>query len=92
MKIFLEKKKGFKFCFRCCNVSAFLISFGMVFHGWGAAVKKARPPYILDFMAGVHYSERDDDCRALDGWYYLMRGSKYPADWPFKMLYIMRRM
>ena len=30
-------------------------------------MKKARPPYILDFMAGVHYSERDDDCRALDG-------------------------
>ena len=30
-------------------------------HNWGAAVENARPPYVLDFMAGVHNSERDDD-------------------------------
>ena len=27
----------------------------------------ARPPYVLDFMAGVHNSDRDDDGGALDG-------------------------
>ena len=30
-------------------------------------MENARPPYVLDFMAGVHKSERDDDRRALDG-------------------------
>ena len=30
-------------------------------------MEKARPLYILDFMAGVYTSERDDDRRALDG-------------------------
>ena len=30
-------------------------------------MKNPRPPYVLDFMAGVHNSERDDDLRALDG-------------------------
>ena len=30
-------------------------------------MENARPPYVLDFMAGVHNSERDDDRRAL-GW------------------------
>ena len=29
-------------------------------------MENARPPYVLDFMAGVHNSERDDDRRALD--------------------------
>ena len=29
-------------------------------------MENARPPYVLDFMAGVHDSERDDDRRALD--------------------------
>ena len=27
----------------------------------------AHRPYVLDFMAGVHNSERDDDRSALDG-------------------------
>ena len=31
-------------------------------------MENARPPYVLDVMAGVHNSERDDDRRALDGW------------------------
>ena len=30
-------------------------------------MENARPPYVLDFMAGVHNSERDDDRRAFDG-------------------------
>ena len=30
-------------------------------------MENVRPPYVLDFMAGVHNSERDDDRRALDG-------------------------
>ena len=30
-------------------------------------MENARPPYVLDFMAGVHNTERDDDRRALDG-------------------------
>ena len=30
-------------------------------------MENTRPPYVLDFMAGVHNSERDDDRRALDG-------------------------
>ena len=30
-------------------------------------MENARPPYVLDFMAGVHNSEQDDDRRALDG-------------------------
>ena len=50
------------------TLSAFLIYFGVVFHNWGAAVENARPPYVLNFMAGVHNSERDDDRRVLDGW------------------------
>ena len=54
----------------------------MVFHNWGATVENARPPYVLDFMAGVDNSERDDDLSALDGWYVLIRGSRYPADCP----------
>ena len=29
-------------------------------------MENARPPYVLDVMAGVHNSERDDDRRALD--------------------------
>ena len=29
-------------------------------------MENARPPYVLDFIAGVHNSERDDDRRALD--------------------------
>ena len=29
-------------------------------------MENARPPYVLDFMARVHNSERDDDRRALD--------------------------
>lgn len=29
-------------------------------------MEKARPPRVLDFMAGVHNSERDDDRSALD--------------------------
>jgi len=30
-------------------------------------VKNARPPHVLNFIAGVHNSERDDDRSALDG-------------------------
>ena len=30
-------------------------------------MENARPLYVLYFMAGVHNSERDDDCIALDG-------------------------
>ena len=30
-------------------------------------MENARPPYVLDFMAGVHNSKRDDDHRGLDG-------------------------
>ena len=30
-------------------------------------MENARSPYVLDFMAGVHNSERDDDRRALGG-------------------------
>ena len=30
-------------------------------------MENARPPYVLDFMVGVHHSERDDDRRTLDG-------------------------
>ena len=30
-------------------------------------MENARPPYVLDFMAGVDNSERDDDLSALDG-------------------------
>ena len=30
-------------------------------------MENARPLYVLDFMAGVYNSERDDDCIALDG-------------------------
>ena len=30
-------------------------------------MENARPPYVLNFMAGVHYSERDDDRRGFDG-------------------------
>ena len=30
-------------------------------------MKNACPPYVLNFMAGVHNSERDDDRSALDG-------------------------
>ena len=30
-------------------------------------MENASPPYVLDFMAGVHNSERVDDRRALDG-------------------------
>ena len=30
-------------------------------------MENVRPTYVLDFMAGVHNSERDDKCRALDG-------------------------
>ena len=30
-------------------------------------MENARPPYVLDFTAAVHNSERDDDRRALDG-------------------------
>ena len=29
-------------------------------------MENARPPYVLDVMARVHNSERDDDRRALD--------------------------
>ena len=30
-------------------------------------MENARPTYVLDFMAGVHNRERNDDRRALDG-------------------------
>ena len=30
-------------------------------------MENARPPYVLNFMAGVHNSERNDDRSALDG-------------------------
>ena len=30
-------------------------------------MENARPLYVLDFMPGVHNSERDEDCIALDG-------------------------
>ena len=30
-------------------------------------MENVRPPYVLDFMAGVHTSERDEDCIALVG-------------------------
>ena len=30
-------------------------------------MENACPPYVLDFMAGVHNSKRVDDHRALDG-------------------------
>ena len=30
-------------------------------------MENARPPYVLNFMAGLHNSERDDDRSALDG-------------------------
>ena len=30
-------------------------------------MENTRPPCLLDFMAGVHNSERDDDRSALDG-------------------------
>ena len=42
-------------------------------------------------MAGMHSSERDDDRSTLGGWYSLIRGSRYPADCPFKILYVIRR-
>ena len=29
-------------------------------------MENARPPYVLDFMAGVNNSERDDNRRALN--------------------------
>ena len=29
-------------------------------------MENARPPHVLDFMAGVYNSERDDDRRAFD--------------------------
>ena len=38
-----------------------------------------RPPYVLDFMAGVH------NC------IFLIRGSRYQAGCPFKILYVIRR-
>ena len=66
----------------CNAVCIFDTNSGMVFHNWGATVENARPPYGLDFMAGVDNSERDDDLSALDGWYVLIRGSRYPADCP----------
>ena len=46
-----------------------MIYSGIVFHNWGAAVENTRAPYGLDFIAGVHNSERDNDRSALDGWY-----------------------
>ena len=64
---------------------------GIVIHNWGAAVENVRPPYVSDFMAGVHNSERDDDRSALDGYYFLIRGSRYQAGCPFKILYVIRR-
>lgn len=30
-------------------------------------MENARPPYVLNCMAGVHNSERDDDRRGFDG-------------------------
>jgi len=30
-------------------------------------VENTRLPYVLDFMAGVHNSEKDNDRSALDG-------------------------
>ena len=52
-------------------------------------MENARPPYVLDFMAGVHNSERDDDRTALDKQYSLIRDSRYPADCSFKILYVL---
>ena len=89
MKHFLNL--NLSFVLNVATLSAVLIYSGVVFHNWGVAVENARPPYVLDFMAGVHNSERDDDRRALDGWLSLIRGSSYPADCPFKILYVIRR-
>ena len=61
MKIFLLKKKSFKFCFKCCNTLCIFNMFWAVFHSLGALVENARPSYILDFMAEVHHSEQDND-------------------------------
>ena len=89
-KYFLNKNV-LSFVLNLATLSAFLTDSGIVFHKWGVAAENARPPYVLDFMAGVHNSERDDDRSALDGWYSLIRDSRYPADCPFKILYVIRR-
>ena len=66
MKHFLNKNVS-SFVLNVATLSAFFMYSGVVFHNWGAAVENRRPPYVLDFMAGVHNSERDDDRRALKG-------------------------
>ena len=45
------------FVLSVATLSAFLTYSGIVFHNWGASVENVRPPYVLDFMAGVHIRE-----------------------------------
>ena len=45
------------FVLSVATLSAFLTYSGIVFHNRGAAVENVRPPYVLDFMAGVHNRE-----------------------------------
>ena len=50
------------------TVSALLIYSGIEFHNFGAVAEKARPPYELDLIDGMHNNERVDDLSVLDGW------------------------
>ena len=58
------------------TVSALLIYSGIEFHNFGAVAEKARPPYELDLIDGMHNNERVDDLSVLDGWYSCIIGSK----------------
>ena len=45
---------------------------GIEFHNSATGAEKARAPYELDLIHGIHNSERSDDLNVVDGWYSCM--------------------